>query len=61
MLYDIWMEPLDKGLFKSRETRRTAYCNAIKKIGIELESGMRIDISPELLECMEKDLVNKEN
>lgn len=34
MLYEIWIEPLDKRSFLKQETRKTAYCNTIKKIGI---------------------------
>ena len=60
MLYDIWVEPLDKQKFNNLETRHTAYSNATKKIGIELESGIKVDISPELLDWMEKDTSNKD-
>lgn len=35
-LYQLWVEPADKQLFANPELRHTAYCNALKKIGIEL-------------------------
>lgn len=60
MLYDIWIEPMDKIVFNNVETRHTAYCNATKKIGIELECGLRVDISKELLEWMQSDYVKKD-
>lgn len=54
-MHNLWIEPTDKSLFSNPELRTTAYSNSIKKIGIELEVGTKINISPELLDWMQKD------